>query len=437
MNADVAVIGGGVLGVGLAYFLARLNPRKKTIVIEREQEVARHASSRNTGKVHAPYLYDPQGKRIMARAAFMGFDMWKTYAGLVGERFVEDGVFEVACEEAESTTLEKYMRWGKANGLTSNDMTMLDGDDVRRREPGIRCHSAIFCSRDASVDYGALCRRLREDASAAGASFLLGSGVIGAGAGGDRVQVRLNNTATIHAKFVINAAGGRAVDIAHMLGVADDLVDVHFRGEYWKAPAEYNRIVSASVYSVPRFPEYPFLDPHWIVRADGSCEVGPNAVPVFGPYGYDTPGSVREFVPKMLGMLRTGAARVLFDPRFQALAASEVMSSFSRERMIGRVQRFMPDVDPSKFTQRGAAGIRSPVINSNGEFEPDVILREGQGSLSILNYNSPGATGALPFCAHVIHRLHEDGHLRYDTDNDECGPWRFSEIVSGMQDIMT
>ena len=66
------------------------------------------------------------------------------------------------------------------------------------------------------------------------------------------------------------------------------------------SPKEYENLTKLSVYSVPRFPEYPFLDPHWIVRFDGSSEVGPNAVPVFGPYSYDWKNNIRFSIPKIL-----------------------------------------------------------------------------------------------------------------------------------------
>ena len=434
MRADIAVVGGGILGTSMSYFLAHLNPGKRIVAVEREPGVARHTSGRNTGKVHAPYLYDPERKRIFARAAFAGYGMWREYASLKGLPFREDGVIEVAQDEDGIGTLEKYMRWGRLNGLSEGDMEFWDRDEARRREPEIDCRGAVFCSRDGSVDYGRLTEALKADAEGAGARFVFNSRVIGAGEAGDEVQIRLNNAETIHAKFMVNAAGGEAVDIAHKLGVGLQYTDVHFRGEYWRAPEEYGGLTSASVYSVPQFPEYPFLDPHWIVRADGGCEVGPNAVPVFSPYGYDCAENAREFVPKILEMLGSGARKAILDGRFRSLVLNEIASSVSKTAMIGRVKRFLPRIDPGRFTERGFAGIRSSVINRDGKFEPDVILEKRERTLSILNYNSPGASGALPFCAHVISQLDEEGFLRLGGGGGgACGPWRFSDIVESMR----
>ncbi len=432
MHADIGIIGGGIVGTTLAYFLSQLNPAKKICVIEQECNVALHTSSRNTGKIHAPYLYNPETKKIFAKAAFAGFEMWKTYARIKNLPFKEDGIVEVASDQRGTDVLKKYMRWAKVNGLSEDDIEFLDKNEMKNREPQIQCENAIFCSRDGSVDYGKLTHALKKDGEEAGALFVLNNKAIGIRKK-EKIQVSLNNSETIHTDFLINAAGGEAVDIAHKLGMAQNYTDVHFRGEYWKAPDEYRHLTAASVYSVPEFPEYPFLDPHWIVRVDGSCEIGPNAVPVFSPYGYDNIENIKEFVPKMLEMLSSGARKAIFDSRFQSLALNEITSSLSKTAMIKRVQNFLPKINPDRFIEKGFAGIRSSVINSDGRFEPDVILERQQGVLNILNYNSPGASGVLPFCAYLIDQLDKDGFLQYDKKMDSCGPWRFSEIVETMR----
>jgi L-2-hydroxyglutarate oxidase len=242
-------------------------------------------------------------------------------------------------------------------------------------------------------------------------------------------DITLNKEHKIFANFIINAAGGEAIDIAHKIGVAERFTDVHFRGEYWKVPKEYSKLTKTSVYSVPEYPDYPFLDPHWIIRVDGSCEIGPNAVPVFSPYGYNNIENIKEFIPKILEMLGSGARKTVFDRQFQELAISEIQSSMSKETMVNRVKRFLPKIDASKITEKGTAGIRSSVIDENGKFVPDVILKDNSESFHILNYNSPGATGALPFSAYIVDHLDKQGLFENENKDAQCGPWRFSEII--------
>ena len=426
---DIAIIGAGILGTTIAYFLTPLNRTKNIVLIEQAHTAAFHTSSRNTGKVHGPYLYNPEKKKLFANTAFHGFEMLKTYTKFHDIPFKNDGVIEVALDSKAVKTLEKYRKWGIQNGLQEKDVEVFDKDQFKKIEPNVECEGAICCYRDASTDYGKITRSLMRDSKNNGTKVLMNQKATKITSSGKNWKITLNHNKEIFAKFVINAAGGESIDIAHDMGVGENYTDVHFRGEYWKAPTKYNNLTKRSIYSVPEFPEYPFLDPHWIIRVDGRCEVGPNAVPVFSPYGYERSENIKEFIPKMLEMLSSGARKAIFDRQFQKLAISEIQSSMSKATMVDRVKRFLPKIESDKFTQRGTAGIRSSVIDDKGKFVPDVILGKNANSFHILNYNSPGATGSLPFSAYIVNLLHEDGLLQYEETDAVCGHWRFSEIV--------
>ena len=428
-NFDLVIIGGGILGTSLSYFLSHLNKSKTIAVIEQAQEVAFHTSGRNTGKVHAPYLYNPEKKKMFAKAALHGYDMWRKYSELKNLPFKEDGVIEVSRDKKGTKVLEKYLKWGKQNGLLEDQIELITKTDLKKSEPEIKCDAALCVYKDASTDYSVLTKSLMEDSQQNGIKFLLDTKVTDIKNENGKWKITLNHEHEISSNFIINAAGGESIDIAHSVGVAKKLTDVHFRGEYWKAPKEYYNLTKRSVYSVPEFPDYPFLDPHWIIRVDGTCEIGPNAVPVFSPYGYKKSENLKEFVPKMLEMLGSGARKAIFDKQFQELAMNEIQSSMSKSAMIDRVKSFLPKIDADKITEKGTAGIRSSVINEDGKFVSDVVLIEEDASFHILNYNSPGATGALPFSVNIINQLNEKGFFRNEKGDGECGPWTFSEIV--------
>jgi L-2-hydroxyglutarate oxidase len=211
--------------------------------------------------------------------------------------------------------------------------------------------------------------------------------------------------------YLINTAGGNAVDVAHSMGVARDYTDLHFRGEYWQAPTEYRDLTKISIYTVPKYPQYPFLDPHWIVRIDGRREIGPNAVPVSGPYAYNWSTNLKYLIPKIFESSKAGTRKMLADKQFLSLASNELKSSLSKTAMINRAREFLPQIRPSSFTQRGTAGIRSSLIDRNGKFVDDTMIITKDNSLHVLNYNSPGATGALPMAAMIANRLIEDGRI--------------------------
>jgi L-2-hydroxyglutarate oxidase len=395
-----------VLGTSIAYFLAgNAKDPGSIVLIEQQGAVATHTSGRNTGKVHAPFLYDPEKKKLFARAAAMGFDMWQKFAQAKDLVFRRDGVVEVALDERGIDRLHKYMSWGEANGLTGEELKFLDKSEVASVEPNVRCEAAIVCTKDGSVDYNSFTQALLQDIRSFGCTVLLDHRVRGISRSAGAHRVTIAPGREIEAQYVVNAAGGNAIDIAHAMGAALEYTDMHFRGEYWRAPEQYRDLTKMSIYSVPKYPEYPFLDPHWIVRADSRREVGPNAVPVFGPYAYSMGRNLADMVPKIAESAKTGARKVFFDRQFLSLAGAEMKSSLSKTAMINRVREFLPALKPSAFTVRGTAGIRSSVIDRSGKFVPDTLVLERESSLHVVNYNSPGATGALPMAAKISARL--------------------------------
>jgi len=405
---DVTVIGGGILGCAIAYFLSIVT-ESSIIVIEQEKNVGLHTSSRNTGKVHAPLYYNPDKKSSTAFYALKGFDMLKRYCNLHKLPFKEDGVIEVAINERQIDTLHKHVQWAHKNGLKNEDVKFLNKDEILQIEPNVKCQAAIVCFRDASTDYSLINQKLMEDAIRFGCktSFQnkFRSVYCNTNTGANRKMTIIGTVKDITTDYIINATGGNSLDIAHNLGLAREYTDLHFRGEYWMAPQKYSNLTKRSIYSAPRYTEYPFLDPHWIIRSDGRCEVGPNAVPVFGPYSYNLYDNLKNAVPKIFESANLGILKLVLNRQFLRLVSDEFLSSVFKTNMINRVRKFLPCLNPSDFKQRGRAGIRSLLVDKNGNFVSESLLVEDESSLHILNYNSPGATGALPVAIDIVKEL--------------------------------
>ena len=428
-KCDVAIIGGGILGTSISYWLSSLYDIK-TCVIEKEPEVAMHASSRNTGVVHSPFYLDPQKKKTLAKSAFLSHDLWKTFAEKKGLVWKIVGTLEVALNEDQHKSLEKYLKWGVQNGIPEDDLELLGGNDVLKKEPNVSCHSALFCKRDVAVDYGTFTRELKKESQKNGTEFLLKHKVDSIQKNKKGSLITFQNNEQLHADLIINCAGGYSLDIAKKFGLAKEYSDLHFRGEYWIAQKEYANLVTTNIYSVASFPDFPFLDPHWILRSDGRSEVGPNAVPVPSSETYSGyVGDVGTLVSKLSEIITGNARKLLLNPDFISLISKEWLSSISKTAMIERVQQFIPKIKPVFFTERGTAGIRSSIITPEGTFLPDVMELESSNSYHILNYNSPGATGAPAFSAYVVKKLQEKGLLNY-TLQPKTTIWNFEKIIA-------
>ena len=94
----MAIIGGGILGTVLSYWISSLT-KKKVCLIEKEPEVAMHASSRNTGVVHTPFYLDPQKKKKIAKAALLSHQLWQAFAKKHDVPWMDTGTIEIALEE--------------------------------------------------------------------------------------------------------------------------------------------------------------------------------------------------------------------------------------------------------------------------------------------------------------------------------------------------
>ncbi|WKT58849.1 FAD-dependent oxidoreductase [Candidatus Nitrosotenuis chungbukensis] len=312
---DVGIIGGGILGTSISYWLSTVS-NLKTCVIEKESGVAQHASGRNTGVIHSPFYLDPQKKKTIARAAMVSRDLWKEFSIPRNIPWNECGTLEVALDESQHKTLEKYLKWGAQNGIPEDALEPMDSSEVSKKEPNVQCNSGIYCSRDVSTDYGVMTGELYRYSKNHDVTFLFEHKMTRIENMDECVKLHFSNNSSIECKFVINCAGGHSLEIAKMFGLANEYSSLHFRGEYWIAEKKHENLVNTNVYSVAKFTNFPFLDPHWIKRADGTTEIGPNAVPVATPETYSGyVGNISDVVSKLGEILSGSFKKTIGKPR--------------------------------------------------------------------------------------------------------------------------
>ncbi len=412
---DIVIVGAGVLGSTLAYELS-LTFKGRIAAIERENSAGRHTSTRNTGVIHRPFYLDPSKKKLFASTSQISFGMWKSLASEYNLPWNETGTLEIATREIDLEKLESYSKWSVSNGMDENEFRIFNRGELSKYEPLVKGYGAILSITDACVSFGAFTEKVMDLARTNGVEFISNTvvkDVKETSTGVNIIASGSDEKYEIKTGFLINSSGGDALPIAHRMHLARKYAVLHFRGDYWIVGDQYPGRPRNNIYTVPRHSKFPFLDPHFILRFDGRRELGPNAALVPTPYDYSDQPDSGSILLKLLERPTLPKLKLLTNSEFVSLVRSEWKASRSRDEMAERVRKFIPGLETSYITGKGLSGVRNSLIDSKG-FVPEAILEQSDHSLHILNYNSPGATGAPAFSLHVLEKLKESGKIILD-----------------------
>jgi (S)-2-hydroxyglutarate dehydrogenase len=392
----VGIVGGGIVGVALARRIAGLGRDVAVTVLEKEPELARHQTGRNSGVVHAGLYYTPGS--LKARLCRRGVELLSAFCAANGLTYDRCGKVVVALDQTELGRLEAIGERALANGVPG--VRMIGPGELAELEPHVRGIAALHSPSTAVVDFGAVTRRLADDAAALGAGIRTGVAVRGIRQDGAGVEVDAGAERLRFDELVI--CGGLHTDrLARLAGHDDDPRVVPFRGEYYELVPERRSLVNGLVYPVPD-PRYPFLGVHLTRRVDGGVLVGPNAVLALAREGYRW----RDLRPRDL-------AETLAWPGFRRMAARhwrtgvrEVVGSLSRRAFCDAARRYVPELEPADLL-RARSGVRAQAVARDGSLVDDFrISRQGR-VVAIRNAPSPAATSSMAIAEHIAALLFE------------------------------
>ncbi|HUT77801.1 MAG TPA: L-2-hydroxyglutarate oxidase, partial [Polyangia bacterium] len=275
---DVGIVGGGIVGCATAMALAQGGQR--VVVLEAEDELARHQTGNNSGVIHAGLYYRPGSLKAANCAA--GRELLYRFCAEEGIAFERCGKLVLATRPEELPALDELERRGLANGL--DDLQRIGPEQIREREPHAAGIAGLFVPATGIVDYGAVTRALARIVEERGGGIRLGARVRGVKteAGG---LVLETGAGVVRAKLLINCAGLQSDRVARLCGVDPGVRIVPFRGEYLELREERRELVRGLIYPVPD-PRFPFLGVHFTRMIHGGVEAGPNAVLALSREGY-------------------------------------------------------------------------------------------------------------------------------------------------------
>lgn len=384
MQKDVAIIGGGIVGLATALKILRKNPSLKVLVVEKEDQLAKHQTGNNSGVIHSGLYYRPGS--LKARNCIDGYHQLITFCREQDIPFELCGKIVVATEERELPLLKNLYERGQQNGLTG--LQMLGPDGLRDYEPHVKGVAGFFVPQTGIVDYKVVAEKYGEQIRQLGGEIALGEKVvrISTGSGSSRIETDRSEWS---ARVVVNCAGLYSDKVAELVSSNMNVRIIPFRGEYYKLKADREHLVRNLIYPVPD-PNFPFLGVHFTRMMRGGVEAGPNAVLAFSREGY-----------KKSNINLSELAETLRWPGFQKVAGKywrtgmgEMYRSFSKSAFTRALQKLIPEIRESDLVE-GGAGVRAQACDRTGGLVDDFLIIEETQVVNVCNAPSPAATSSL------------------------------------------
>jgi (S)-2-hydroxyglutarate dehydrogenase len=380
---DCLVIGGGIVGLSVAWAIVQKNGAARIAVLEKENDWARHQTGRNSGVIHSGIYYKPGS--LKARLCREGNRRMVEFCERHAIRYEVCGKVIVATTPAELPLLDNLYERGLLNGLKVRKLT---APEVNEIEPNVRCVAGIHVASTGIVDFTGVCRKLAELVKARGGELCLGTKVYGfrENSGGSVLET---STGTFTARSIINCAGLHSDRVARLAGAQPGAKIVPFRGEYYELKPERRSLVRNLIYPVPD-PNFPFLGVHFTRMIDGSIHAGPNAVLSLKREGYHRASfDMRDFAETM-----TYAGFWRLVAKHARSGLEEMHRSFSKKAFVRSLQKLIPEIREDDLVP-GEAGVRAQALRPDGGLVDDFLIVNSPSAIHVCNAPSPAATASL------------------------------------------
>jgi L-2-hydroxyglutarate oxidase LhgO len=386
---DIAIVGGGIVGLATARALTERAPRARLVILEKEDHVGAHQTGHNSGVIHSGIYYKPGSYK--ARLTVEGRKLMYAFCEQHGIKVERCGKVIVATTEQELPRLAMIHERGQANGVPCE---LIDRDRLRELEPHANALQGVHSPSTGIIDYKDVVAAIMGELVAHGVVLETGAGVKQVARTRDGL-VLVTPRLMVQARHLVNCAGLHSDRVARLAGATPDVQIIPFRGEYYMIRPERRHLVRTLIYPVPD-PEFPFLGVHLTNTIHGELEAGPNAVFAFARegYGWDRVnlGDLGETLcyPGFWAMAR----------RYWKMGTFEMYRSLSKPAFVQALQRLVPDLRAEDLAA-GGAGVRAQAVSADGSLVDDFRIVADRDAIHVLNAPSPAATASLAIGRHI------------------------------------
>jgi L-2-hydroxyglutarate oxidase len=392
---DVCIVGTGLVGLAVGRALSESHQGIKILLIEKENDIAAHQSSHNSGVIHSGLYYRPGS--LKAKLTVEGREAIYRMCEAAGISHRRSGKLVIATAASQVVALDELERRGRANGL--HGIRRLGPAGIREFEPNAVGLDALLVPEAGVVDFPGIARHLADELRRSGAAIATGSPVVGIEREAVGLRVSTGEEG-YRARVLVNCAGLYSDKVAEIAGIRPQVRIVPFRGEYYRLDDPAARLVNGLIYPVPD-PRFPFLGVHFTRRFDETVEVGPNAVLALGREHYR---HARANWSELAETLRHPGFRRL--ARRNLWSGSREMMSSKSTRLYARSARKLVPAIESRNLLAGGAGVRAQAVAIDGSLVDDFVIEQTDSMVHVLNAPSPGATASLAIGRYIADQTH-------------------------------
>ena len=363
MTYDVAIIGAGAIGCAVARELSRYDC--KTVLIEKENDVAMGTTCANSAIIHAGY--DPKPGTLMAKYNAEGNRMAGEICEELDVPFRRCGSFVLAFDENDMKTVRELFENGTANGVPG--MEILSGDEVRKMEPHVseECVGALFAPSAGIINPWGFALAMAEQAVLNGVELRLSFAVSGIEKEGGNFVITGKNGEKIAAKFIVNAAGVYSDDIANLIGDRS-FTQNSSKGQYYILDKNQGELFDHVMFQCPGPLGKGILVSPTI---HGNLMVGPDANPGSGK---DNTATDRKGLDHVIAASRKTTTAVNF---------RECVRNFAGVRSEPSTHDFIIGFSGADDHFMNVAGIKSPGLSSSPAIAADVAKNAPRSGSSL------------------------------------------------------
>ncbi len=394
-QADVAIIGGGIVGLAAAYNLSRRFADKRVVILEKESAVGAHQTGHNSGVLHSGIYYKPGS--LKAKNCREGKRAMEEFCEREQIPYDVCGKVIVAVDESEIERLQRIYERGQQNGVKCQ---IISAQRLQELEPHAAAVKAIHVPESGIVNYRRVCERLAEIVVENGGEVVCGAKTMRLDRRPQSIVVE-TTAGEFEARHVVNCAGLHCDRVTKMSGEKPDAKIVPFRGEYYELKPDVHHLCRNLIYPVPD-PSFPFLGVHFTRMIDGGVECGPNAVLAFAREGYRR----RDINLYDLAETLTYRGFLRLAWKYWRVGCGEMLRSFSKAAFVRALQRLMPEIQ-SNHLVAARAGVRAQAIALDGSMVDDFIIQPADRLVNVNNAPSPAATSSLNIGRVIVDKLAE------------------------------